>query len=91
MGNHALDQWNGTTSVQDNDSNDAMRFKDQAGIQRESKFVLTPCLQGLRDQRGAHVLPCDVLVCQPTAKTAFSALGSSGLSLDAANPVGWVT
>jgi hypothetical protein len=69
---------------------DAVRFKNQAGIKCESEFVLAPFLKGLRDQRGVHVLRGDVLVCKPTAEPAFSALGSSGLGLNAGNPVGWV-
>jgi hypothetical protein len=32
-----------------------------------------------------------VHIRQPTAKPAFSALGSSGLGLNAGNPVGWGT
>ncbi len=69
---------------------DAVRLKNQARVQGESEFVLTPFLQSLRDQRGVHMLRGDVLVCQPMAESTFSALRSSGLDLDAGNPVGWV-
>ncbi len=69
---------------------DAVRFKNQAGIKRESEFVFAPVLQRLYDQRGVHVLCGNVFVRQPTAKSAFSALCSSGLGLNAWNPIGWI-
>jgi hypothetical protein len=55
------------------------------------KDHLAPFLQRLSDQRCVHVLHDGVLVRQPTAESAFCALGSSGLGLNAGNPVGWVT